>query len=87
VPSQGTPAKTIGQQEYQQYRQQDPRWRALRCAVCLRAGGRCEICLRFKGVDCAHLTYERIFNERLTDLLWLCRRCHRALDAALGFDS
>ena len=65
--------------EYRAYRQ-SPRWQKLRRAVMLRAGGKCEICLRAEGVDAAHLTYERIFNERLSDLLWVCRACHRELD-------
>jgi hypothetical protein len=50
----------------------------------MRAKGKCEICLRAAGQECAHLTYERLFNERMTDLLWLCQRCHRELDASLG---
>jgi hypothetical protein len=42
----------------------------------------CEICLRRRGTECAHLTYERLFNERLTDVLWVCVRCHRELDSS-----
>lgn len=59
---------------------QSQRWRTLVRAVRMRAKGKCEICLRSEGDECAHLTYERIFNERMTDLLWVCKRCHRALD-------
>lgn len=66
-------------QEYLEYLQSQ-RWRTLARAVKLRANGKCEICRRADGVDCAHLTYDRIFHEPLSDLLWLCRRCHRALD-------
>jgi hypothetical protein len=67
--------------EYQRYRQ-SPRWRKLALAVRMRANGKCEVCLRRDGEETAHLTYERIFNERMTDLLWVCKRCHRELDEA-----
>ena len=69
-----------GNQEYQDYLRSQ-RWRKLRRAVMLRAKGKCEICRRWDGTDCAHLTYERIFHEHLEDLLWVCKGCHRQLDA------
>jgi hypothetical protein len=65
--------------EYERYLQ-SPRWRTLARAVRMRAKGKCEICLRANGKECAHLTYERVFNERMTDLLWVCEKCHRQLD-------
>jgi hypothetical protein len=64
---------------------QSARWRTLSRAVRMRARGKCEISLRANGEETAHLTYERIFNERMTDLLWVCKRCHRELDNSLGF--
>jgi hypothetical protein len=78
--------QTPSQSEYAHYIQQSARWRALRLAVQMRAEGRCEICLRAKGTECAHLTYERVFNERMTDLLWVCHKCHWKLDQSLGHD-
>lgn len=65
--------------EYSSYLQ-SRRWRTLVKAARMRAKGKCEICLRADGAECAHLTYERIFNERLTDVLWVCIKCHRELD-------
>lgn len=65
--------------EYAYYRE-SVRWQMIRRAVRLRAKGKCEICYRLDGAECAHLTYERIGNERLTDLLWICRECHASLD-------
>src|SRR5262245_56010765 len=82
TPKPETPAQT----EYTRYLQ-SARWRALRQAVQMRAKGKCEICLRANGTECAHLTYERIFNERMTDLVWVCKRCHRELDNSMGFGS
>jgi hypothetical protein len=67
------------QDEYVRYLQSQ-RWRTLARAVRMRARGKCEICLRADGEECAHLTYERVFNERISDLLWVCKKCHRHLD-------
>jgi len=71
--------QTKQQHEYMRYRESQ-RWRTLARAVRMRAKGKCEICLRADGEECAHLTYDRIFNELMTDLLWLCKGCHRKLD-------
>jgi hypothetical protein len=65
--------------EYLRYLQSQ-RWHTLARAVRMRAKGKCEICLRADGEECAHLTYERIFNELMTDLLWVCKKCHCELD-------
>ncbi len=68
-----------GNPEYHDYLESQ-RWRTLAKAVKLRAKGKCEICRRADGQHCAHLAYDRIFNEPLSDLLWLCPKCHRELD-------
>ena len=65
--------------EYTAYRQ-STRWQKLRRAASLRAQDKCEICLRREGCELAHLTYDRIFNERLSDVIWVCADCHRKLD-------
>jgi hypothetical protein len=72
-------AETKQLSEYERYLQ-SPRWRTLARAVQMRAKGKCEICRRVHGVECAHLTYERIFHEPIDDLLWVCKKCHRELD-------
>jgi hypothetical protein len=72
-------AKVGGNPEYNAYLASE-RWAKLRRAVKLRAKGKCEICRRRDGRDCAHLTYERIFHEPLSDLIWTCRACHQDLD-------
>ena len=73
--------QTKQQSEYLRYLQ-SPRWQTLARAVRMRAKGKCEICLRADGEECAHLTYDRIFNELMTDLLWFYKKCHRELDNA-----
>jgi hypothetical protein len=73
------PTKRTSNVEYTNYLQ-SPRWRKRRRAVMLRAKGKCEICRRRDGVHCAHITYDHIFNEPLSDLLWLCKPCHIDFD-------
>ena len=77
--AESTQCDTKRKNEYLRYLESQ-RWHTLARAVQMRAKGKCEICLRADGEECAHLTYERIFNERTTDLLWLCKKCHRELD-------
>jgi hypothetical protein len=79
TPTPTKQAETKQQNEYERYLQ-SPRWRTLARAVQMRAKGKCEICRRAYGVECAHLTYERIFHEPIDDLLWVCKKCHRELD-------
>ncbi len=55
-------------------------WRALRDAVICRAYYRCEVgnCPR-PAAEVHHLTYERLYREKLTDLVAICRECHDSL--------
>lgn len=77
-------------EEYEQYLR-SPQWKAKRAAVLKRAGGKCEECtreykIRGKGSgymvwpaqEVHHLTYERVGNENLDDLIGLCERHHHA---------
>ena len=32
------------------------------------------------GVHASHLTYDRIFHELPSDVVWLCKKCHDELD-------
>jgi 5-methylcytosine-specific restriction endonuclease McrA len=56
-------------------------WKALRERALRRAGSRCESpqCSSSVsiGVEVHHLTYERLGHERLSDVIVLCRPCHR----------
>ncbi len=65
--------------EYARYLESD-RWHKLRKAKKLSAKGKCEICERRYGTQLAHLGYDRIFAERLVDVLWVCGPCHKELD-------
>lgn len=52
-------------------------WRDKRKQVWDRAKGTCEEC-GGRGRDVHHQTYARIGDERLEDLILLCRECHEA---------
>lgn len=51
-------------------------WQKKRKAVLKAAGYRCRCGNRATEVH--HETYERVFNERLSDLTAICRTCHEA---------
>ena len=55
------------------------RWRKKRLAIILRADGICERCRKAQVSFVHHLTYERIGNEHLGDLLGVCAKCHEEL--------
>lgn len=60
-------------------------WRFVRRDKIIKEKGRCAKCgkhsIMFGGnlhfVDVHHLTYKRIWHERLSDLQVLCRDCHK----------
>ncbi len=51
-------------------------WRAIRRKAMKRAKKKCQFCQKRKPKVVHHLNYERLFFERLTDLLALCFTCH-----------
>ena len=61
--------------EYQQYLQ-TPAWRLKRDAVMKRDNRLCQGCLKNQATEVHHLTYDRIFDEMLFDLVAICRDCH-----------
>lgn len=52
-------------------------WETKRQAVISRDNV-CKMC-GDKGSDIHHITYERLFNEVLDDLIFLCRKCHEKI--------
>ncbi len=52
-------------------------WKAKCTRVIQQRGKRCEVCNSSYRIEVHHLTYARIFNERLEDLQVLCFQCHR----------
>jgi 5-methylcytosine-specific restriction endonuclease McrA len=63
--------------EYLAY-MKSPEWDKRRRAALARAFYRCERCGRGnRKLDCHHKTYARFMNERASDLMVLCRPCHK----------
>ena len=53
-----------------------PDWRRRRALVIDRAHGRCEGCASAPATQVHHLSYDRVGNEMLFDLVALCSTCH-----------
>lgn len=66
--------------DYQRYLASRP-WALLKEQVRERSGGFCEHCHAAPHQDTHHLTYERLGNESLSDLMALCRDCHAWVSA------
>ncbi len=54
-------------------------WKDVRRQVLMRDKHRCVDCGSRGLLQVHHLTYDRLGNERMTDLTTLCRSCHRRL--------
>jgi 5-methylcytosine-specific restriction endonuclease McrA len=52
-------------------------WDKKKQKVRRRDGKRCQVCGDGKTLETHHLTYERVFVEKLSDLILLCSSCHR----------
>lgn len=61
-------------------------WALLKAAVRRRSGGTCERCHAAPHDETHHLTYERIGQERLEDLLGVCEPCHEFLSGKRSED-
>jgi len=62
--------------EYKQYLKSD-KWKRKRYAVLQRDGFRCVRCGSKNNLQVHHKTYRNIFNEPLSDLITLCKKCHK----------
>lgn len=54
-----------------------PKWRELRENLFKVRGKKCEMCDKVTNIQVHHLTYKRLFNEPLSDLLVVCDSCHK----------
>ncbi len=55
------------------------KWKALRLRIIKDRGHKCQDCGSTKHLQVHHLTYDRIFKERDTDLRVVCQDCHNAI--------
>lgn len=67
---------TPRQEAYQEYLKSDE-WRERRGRRLQLSDGKCEVCGSVKGLEVHHITYDRIFNEHMEDLMVVCYRHHR----------
>lgn len=74
-----------GKEKYQLYLA-SREWAVLKEAVRKRSGGQCERCRNAPGEQTHHQTYERIYQERLEDLLHVCPPCHEFLSGRRSRD-
>lgn len=64
--------------EYEAYLKTEE-WNSLRVKVFENCKGVCEVCENSPAEQVHHLTYERIGNEELDDLMGVCRPCHELI--------
>ena len=57
-----------------------PEWQYKRAKVIQRARGYCERCHKNAAREVHHLTYARLGDEDMADLMALCRPCHVEMD-------
>lgn len=62
--------------KYHEYLKSD-RWAALRLEILERDGYKCCECGSSRNLHVHHTTYKRIFDEQSSDLITLCRDCHK----------
>lgn len=51
-------------------------WKALRQKRLEKDEFKCVLCKSQSNLICHHLTYSRLFKEKIDDLIILCGRCH-----------
>jgi hypothetical protein len=69
-------ALTDKQREYREVYLCSDHWRWKRRLALAAAEHRCQVCYGDKRLDVHHRTYERLGQERVSDLTVLCRECH-----------
>jgi hypothetical protein len=65
-------------ERYDAYRQ-TATWQNVRRKVLERDARLCQACRNAEATQVHHLTYERVFNEALFDLVSVCQKCHETI--------
>jgi 5-methylcytosine-specific restriction endonuclease McrA len=68
--------KTKRQKEYAKYLKTE-HWKEIRLKVLERDNNQCLMCGTTKNINVHHKTYNNLGNEKLTDLVTICKRCHK----------
>jgi len=72
-------------EEKQKYIQSD-KWKILKEKRLKIANRSCEICKRKNNLQLHHITYERLGDEIIEDLIILCKKCHQQQHDIYGYD-
>lgn len=62
-------------------------WRRKKARKLKQVGYRCQACKSVHNLECHHLTYERLYHERLSDLAIYCHDCHEKADKIRAFEA
>ena len=66
----------FNRKKYLEYINNSNEWKLKRAEVFSLKGYKCERCGSTRKIHVHHATYERLFNELVTDLFTLCNSCH-----------
>lgn len=72
----GTKAQKWSKTTYAAYLKTE-HWQQTRAKALKRAGYKCQLCAATERLDVHHNTYERLGGEKPTDMVVLCRDCHK----------
>ena len=77
------PERSFSERWWELYNQYlaSPEWNSKKIRVRARDYGRCQLCRSNSFLDVHHLTYNRVGDEALFDLVTLCRHCHEQEEA------
>ena len=69
------PPQKTHKEKYHEYLRSE-KWKVLRLQKIQESGGRCQLCNKGAPLHVHHRTYDNVFNEKLSDLIVLCKICH-----------
>lgn len=76
----------MNKQQYKTYLL-TPHWLSLRDKIKHKANHKCEACSSNQSLQVHHLTYERLGQESIDDLMCLCEAYHNLVHSLIGKES
>ena len=67
--------KMTHKEKYRAYLESE-KWKSIRNKKISESGNRCQLCNKSGLLNVHHRTYDNVFNEKMEDLIVLCRECH-----------
>jgi hypothetical protein len=74
---------SYSRQRYDTYLQ-SVEWKVKKTEVLIRDSHRCQSCGNTTHLHVHHITYKRLGNENIDDLVTVCRQCHKELHDYYG---